>query len=339
LFALTANSDFGNIFAPNGTMALTNAGVIRQQAATSTLDTGVTVENQASGRIEVLAGTLDIVGALVQNGTLEVESGATLRRIGGFTSAGLVVGGGTIDVGAGNNFISTGTVAPGSETGDPTGTLSITGNYAQGTNGQLNIEVGSTAPDGFDVLAITGSATIANPPFPVLLVELVGGFVPAEGDPALRFMTFASRSGSFAPILPPHLAMQSDATGLELVFTNFAPVAAFDVIDTPEDIESIVLASHFLSNDFDADGDVLAITDVERTTDNGGLVLLEFISLGPIVRYRPSPDFHGTDFFSYTVADGQGGEGFGLVTVTVSPVNDPPFLVFPIDAVRRRGCG
>ena len=118
------------------------------------------------GVIEAFGLTVVRTSALVQNGTLEVESGATLRRIGGFTSAGLVVGGGTIEVGAGNNFINTGTVAPGSATGDPTGTLSITGNYAQGTNGQLNIEVGSTAPDGFDVLAITGSATIANPASP-----------------------------------------------------------------------------------------------------------------------------------------------------------------------------
>jgi hypothetical protein len=42
------------------------------------------------------------------------------------------------------------------------------------------------------------------------------------------------------------------------------------------------------------------------------------------VLYTPAPDFFGTDVFTYTVADGQGGFDTATVTVTVTNVNDPP---------------
>jgi VCBS repeat-containing protein len=106
---------------------------------------------------------------------------------------------------------------------------------------------------------------------------------------------------------------------------NFAPVAAFDFIDTPEDVERRVLVSHFSSNDFDADGDVLTVMVFEGATDNG-TVVLNFSSEGNFIRYMPNPNFHGTDFFGYTVADGHGGEDFGRVTVTVNAVNDAPVI-------------
>lgn len=43
--------------------------------------------------------------------------------------------------------------------------------------------------------------------------------------------------------------------------------------------------------------------------------------------YNPSPDFHGTDSFIYSVSDGKGGTATATVTVTVTSVNDEPFFV------------
>jgi VCBS repeat-containing protein len=43
--------------------------------------------------------------------------------------------------------------------------------------------------------------------------------------------------------------------------------------------------------------------------------------------YVPDADFHGSDSFTYTVVDGEGGEASAVVTVTVSPVNDAPVAV------------
>ncbi|SDE67791.1 tandem-95 repeat protein, partial [Ruegeria marina] len=40
--------------------------------------------------------------------------------------------------------------------------------------------------------------------------------------------------------------------------------------------------------------------------------------------YTPDADFNGTDSFTYTLSDGQGGSTTATVTVTVTPVNDAP---------------
>jgi predicted RNA-binding protein with EMAP domain len=48
-----------------------------------------------------------------------------------------------------------------------------------------------------------------------------------------------------------------------------------------------------------------------------------YISSGQIT-YTPNANFNGTDSFSYTVSDGNGGTDEATVTVTVNAVNDPP---------------
>jgi hypothetical protein len=48
---------------------------------------------------------------------------------------------------------------------------------------------------------------------------------------------------------------------------------------------------------------------------------------GSGVTYQPKPNFHGIDSFMYTITDGEGGTDEALVTVTVTPVNDPPVAV------------
>jgi hypothetical protein len=45
---------------------------------------------------------------------------------------------------------------------------------------------------------------------------------------------------------------------------------------------------------------------------------------GGAVLYVPRADFHGTDTFSYRIADDKYGKTYGEVTVTVSPQPDPP---------------
>ena len=42
-----------------------------------------------------------------------------------------------------------------------------------------------------------------------------------------------------------------------------------------------------------------------------------------VVTYNPPPNFAGADAFVYTVSDGQGGVGTGVVNVTIGPGQIP----------------
>jgi hypothetical protein len=45
------------------------------------------------------------------------------------------------------------------------------------------------------------------------------------------------------------------------------------------------------------------------------------------VTYTPAPNYNGTDSFTYTISDGNGGTDTATVRLTVTPVNDPPVAV------------
>ncbi len=76
-----------------------------------------------------------------------------------------------------------------------------------------------------------------------------------------------------------------------------------------------------LSNDTDPDGDDLTIC--EFTQGSNGMV--ELVD-GELV-YTPADDFEGTDTFTYTVCDGNGGQDTTTVTVTVTEPDLPPVAV------------
>jgi hypothetical protein len=84
--------------------------------------------------------------------------------------------GGTLHVETfdGNLVNSGGTLAPGSSAGLTT----ITGDYTQDANSILEIEIGGTDANDYDVLAVAGLATLAG----TLDVSLIDGFEPNWGD-------------------------------------------------------------------------------------------------------------------------------------------------------------
>jgi hypothetical protein len=75
-----------------------------------------------------------------------------------------------------------------------------------------------------------------------------------------------------------------------------------------------------LTNDTDADGDLLVIQSVATTSVRGGMVQFN----GTNILYTPPASFVGTDGFSYTISDGHGGTATATVVVTVRPPNRPP---------------
>jgi DNA-binding beta-propeller fold protein YncE len=97
---------------------------------------------------------------------------------------------------------------------------------------------------------------------------------------------------------------------------NDAPVAVDDAATVGEDSGPTVI--DVLGNDTDGEGDDLSVTGVDAA-GNGTLTLTD-----GVITYTPDDDFHGTDSFTYTISDGQGGTATATVHVTVTSVGDAP---------------
>ena len=100
---------------------------------------------------------------------------------------------------------------------------------------------------------------------------------------------------------------------------NSPPVANDDTASTLRN-SSVIVAVR--TNDTDADGNVLSVTGVTQGTN--GSVVIDTVTNDPI--YTPNAGFAGTDVFTYTISDGNGGNATGNVTVTVIG-NRPPVAV------------
>jgi fibronectin-binding autotransporter adhesin len=169
-----------------------NAGVLNQNASGTKAIQNTNFNNQASGTVNVNAGTLDVQSPFTQAGNIAIASGATLRKTGGFSSTGTLKGTGTVDVGAGSTLTSNGTVAPGASPG----TLSVTGNYTQGAGGVLNVELGGTAAGAYDELAVSGMANLGG----TLNVSLVAPYAGSSGDSFPNVITHFGSAGTFGTI-------------------------------------------------------------------------------------------------------------------------------------------
>ncbi|MDD2893528.1 MAG: MBG domain-containing protein [Halothiobacillaceae bacterium] len=130
----------------SGTGTLTNNGTLRSSTGSLVLS-GITS----------LGGVLDV-------GTNVSTSNAAL------TNTGTIIGTGTLNLGAGNTLTNNGIIAPGVNFG-AAGTLSITGNLVMGASGKLNVDLNGTAAGQFDVLNVSGTATLAG----ILNLEGPGG--------------------------------------------------------------------------------------------------------------------------------------------------------------------
>lgn len=96
---------------------------------------------------------------------------------------------------------------------------------------------------------------------------------------------------------------------------NRSPIADDDSATVNED-GSVTI--NVLANDSDPDGDSIRLASV--TQGASGSVQIS----GSAVVYRPKSNIAGTDSFTYSVEDGQGGAASARVAVTIRPVNDAP---------------
>ncbi len=117
-----------------------------------------------------------------------------------------------------------------------------------------------------------------------------------------------------------------DTTTQQITITvtdiNEAPVAVSDTIYTNEDTPYIITESSLILNDSDQDGNTLTFNRSDSTS-NGALVY----NNDQTYTYTPNNNFNGTDYFKYTVFDGNlESADPATVVINVTPVNDPPYF-------------
>ena len=114
---------------------------------------------------------------------------------------------------------------------------------------------------------------------------------------------------------------ENDGKMYEMSFSidNHAPIAADDGYSINEDETLSLAASGLLSNDTDAESNVL--TAVKVTDPAYGALTIN--ADGSFI-YTPVLNYNGSDSFTYKVNDGSADSNVATVTITIQPVNDAP---------------
>ncbi len=148
------------------------------------------------------------------------------------------------------------------------------------------------------------------------------GSVVYEGDGRFRYIPSADFNGvdSFQYTIVDADGLQATGTvNLDVLAVNDAPVAESDFLAVQEDAASTLIS--VLGNDRDVDGNALQILS-HTQAEHGDVV---YRGDGTF-EYRPTGDYAGSDGFSYTVDDGQGGQATARVEINVDAVADTPDL-------------
>ena len=120
---------------------------------------------------------------------------------------------------------------------------------------------------------------------------------------------------------------------VEVQGVNDAPVAQDDAVSVTEDDQGTAI--DVLANDSDPEGSNLTVAGV-TTPNNGGSAQVQPDNT---ILYAPATDFAGTETFSYTAQDDQGGQSTAVVTATVTAVNDAPTLLLLPEAQAQEDSG
>ena len=166
-----------------------NFGTVRKSAGTGTsiFAYGLYVTNK--GTIEVLTGALQFWIFTQESGTTSMNGGNLEFVNEAVFNGGSLVGNGTITGNVRNNGANFGP-------GFSPGKITINGNYTQGANGVMTLEIGGAAAGtGYDQLQVNGTATLGG----TLNVTLINGFQPAVGD-VFKIIAPNAFDGAFATI-------------------------------------------------------------------------------------------------------------------------------------------
>jgi CshA-type fibril repeat protein len=202
---------------------------------------------------------------------------------------------------------------------------------AKGTSVTFDVRTNDSDPEG-DALHVTkingNTLTVGTP------LSVAGGSIVLNTDGTLTFTAEGNFNGqrNFTYTVSDSQGATSDGkltVTAKAVVVNSAPVAVADTVTTTED-KSITFDVR--TNDTDADGDKLTVTQINGTpisVNHPVAIASGIISLNGngTLTFDPNADFNGTPTFNYTVSDGNGGTSTATVSLTVAGVNDAPVAV------------
>ena len=112
---------------------------------------------------------------------------------------------------------------------------------------------------------------------------------------------------------------------------NDKPIAKDDEMEIQEDSAPVTI--DVLQNDLDPDNDPLTVLNAAEASQGTTL-----INTDSRVTYTPNKNFSGTDTFTYTISDGEGGTDTAKVHIKIAKVNDAPIIrTRPLTATRVWG--
>ena len=148
--------------------------------------------------------------------------------------------------------------------------------------------------------------------------DATNGLVTLDGNTIIyRHDGSETTAGSFAYTVTDGTDTTTALVTIAVSPVNDPPIGVDDALAVEEGDTVSFASQQLLANDSDAEGDTLSITVVGDASN--GLVTLD----GGTIIYRHDGSETTTGGFTYTVSDGT-DTATVLVTIAVSPVNDPP---------------
>ncbi|MFW9264513.1 cadherin-like domain-containing protein, partial [Nostoc sp. CALU 546] len=193
---------------------------------------------------------------------------------------------------------------------DPNGQSAAGSSYVVfGSNSGFDAQFNLSSLDGSNGFVINGIAAF----------DLSGSSVSSAGD---------INGDGFDDLIIG--AIGADPNGQNIAGSSYVVFGFQTTATTNEDTAVNILASNILRRYTDVDGDTLTISDFTSPT-NGTLSLNDNNTPDnpgdDFFIYTPDANFNGTDSFTFTVSDENGGSITNTFNLNVKPVNNAPIAV------------
>lgn len=225
--------------------AFVNQGVVFRMNIGVSSFTNVDFSN--AGTVSVSSGTIEFTGDFTQTTGTTAVPGPSENGSGGTLIGSLVFNGGTLSgygVIQGSVVNNGATIRPGTGTE----TLQINGVFVQGPGGVLEIALAGLDEGDFDVLDISGGATLGG----TLVIQLIGGF-EAGPDDSFDVVKAGSITGAFDTFDLPagyYPDVQANRIAIRGPLNPFVVTTTSDVVDSNDGLTSLreaILAANGLA--------------------------------------------------------------------------------------------